>query len=70
MPDLQVSVPIPRPVPNKTDRTRPHHASKLFPILSVPIMNSFHKQFIKYDICGVGAPGMICIKYSNFSSLQ
>ena len=43
-----------------------HHGSILFPISSDLVINSLDKQFIKYDICGGGAAGMIHTTYCDF----
>ena len=64
LPNTHVLVPIPRLVSDKMDKICQQHGGKLFTILSVPVIDSLHKQFIKYRICGGGALGMIYITYS------
>ena len=43
---------------------------KIFPIISVLVINSLHTQFINHNICVWGAPGMIDITYSMFFFLR
>ena len=46
-----------------------HHGDKLFPILSVLVINVLHKHFVMSDICGGGTSDMIYITYSNFIAI-
>ena len=44
----------------------PAPREKIFPILSVLVIDSLLKQFVNHDICGGGAWGIIYVTYSNF----
>ena len=46
-----------------------HHGGKLFPILSVLVINVLHKHFIMSDIYDGGTSDMIYITYSNFIAI-
>ena len=59
----RVVVPILRPVSKETGKLCWHQKSKV-PIFSVLVMNSHHKQFLKYDIYCRGASDMIYIYHS------
>ena len=60
-----ILVTIHRPVSNKKNKMCRHYGYESFPTISILVINSLHKQFMKYGLLDGGGLCMIYITYGD-----